>query len=90
MWPARRPCVEYAEQHRRIATAISNLADVVETADRTKVLPLVGFKSSEERYRNYHRTDPIRPFCRRYIDPKPDMLRHDFAGHVLDESQVDR
>lgn len=82
--------VEYAEQHRRIATAISNLTDVIETAERTKVLTLVGFNSSEERYRNYYRTDPTRPFCQRYIDPKLAMLRRDFARYVLDGSQKNR
>jgi len=78
--------VQDAEQHHRTATAISGLMDAVETAERTKVLTLVGFKSSEQRYRNYYRTDPTRPFCRRYIDPKLAMIRRAFAHHVSEES----
>jgi peptide-methionine (S)-S-oxide reductase len=78
--------VRDTEQHRRTATAISGLMDAVKTAERTKALTLIGFKSSEQRYRNYCRTDPARPFCRRYIDPKLAMIRRAFAHHVSEES----
>jgi len=71
-----------ADQRHRTDTAITRLAKDVDTAARTKVLLLVGFRSSEERYRNYYRTDPTRPFCRRYIDPKLVAIRRDFARHV--------
>ena len=50
----------------------------------TKVLPLVDFKSSDERFHNYYLTDPDRPFCKTYIDPKLAKLRRDF-GNFLSE-----
>ena len=48
----------------------------------TQVLPLVGFRRSDPRFRNYYRTDPERPFCRTYIDPKLAMLRACYSAHV--------
>jgi peptide-methionine (S)-S-oxide reductase len=74
-----------ADQWHRADTVITRLRHEVDSAVRTKVLPLVGFRSSEERYRNYYRTDPTRPFCQRYIDPKLVGIRRDFARHVLSE-----
>ncbi len=55
---------------------------------RTMVLPFIGFKPSETRYQNYYRTDPDRPFCRRYIDPKLDYIRRHFAGIALPADTV--
>ena len=51
----------------------------------TLVLPFAGFKASDERYQNYYRTDPNRPFCRRYIDPKLDFIRKHFSENALPE-----
>lgn len=75
--------VEGDDQRQRAEAAIARLGPDVDTAARTQVLPLIGFRPSEERYRNYYRTDPIRPFCQRYIDPKLAVIRRDFAAHVL-------
>ncbi len=52
----------------------------------TQVLPLVDFKSSEERFRNYYASDPDRPFCRTYIDPKLTLLRRDYADRVREDA----
>lgn len=48
----------------------------------TRVLPLVAFRASEERFQNYHVKQAGGPFCTRYIDPKLDRLRVEFAAHV--------
>lgn len=48
----------------------------------TLILPFRDFTPSEDRYQDYYRTDPNRPFCRRYIDPKLDFLRAQFADMV--------
>ena len=34
-----------------------------------------GFKPSDKRFRSYYETDPERPFCKTYIDPKLELLR---------------
>lgn len=45
----------------------------------TNILPFVAFKSSDERFHNYYQTDPDRPFCKAYIDPKLATLRKLYA-----------
>lgn len=59
----------------------------------TKVLSYNDFRPSEERYQNYYRTDPDRPFSRCYIDPKLAVLRQRFAAHfsnpVVSDSRCD-
>lgn len=48
----------------------------------TRVLPHVAFKPSDARFQNYYASDPARPFCRTYIDPKLKLLRKRFAASV--------
>ena len=48
----------------------------------TKVFSFGDFKASREEIRNYYQTDPERPFCKRYIDPKLKMLGKEFAGYL--------
>ena len=48
----------------------------------TEVLPFRAFKASDERFHDYYRTDPERPFCKTYIDPKLDLIRREFASQV--------
>ena len=47
----------------------------------TRALPFVAFRENEETYRAYYRKRPNAPFCRRYIDPKLDLLRREFSEH---------
>jgi peptide-methionine (S)-S-oxide reductase len=43
----------------------------------TRVLPFAGFTPSLPEHQDYYRSDPERPFCRRYIAPKLRRLRRD-------------
>lgn len=52
----------------------------------TQVLPFVDFKISDEHFRNYYETNPERPFCKRYIDPKLDLIRKNFSTQVVAET----
>lgn len=45
----------------------------------TMVLEHAGFKPSDERFQNYYATDPGRPFCKTYIDPKLQLIREQYA-----------
>lgn len=47
----------------------------------TSVLRFERFKASDDRFHNYYYTDPSRPFCTTYIDPKLALLRQRFAKH---------
>jgi peptide-methionine (S)-S-oxide reductase len=53
----------------------------------TAILPFRAFRPSETKYQNYYRTDPERPFCKRYIDPKLQLLKQKFAEQVETNSQ---
>ena len=75
-----------AEQRAVAELAIDQFASASREAPRTLVLAFVGFEPSEPRYRNYYRTDPQRPFCRRYIDPKLDFIRRHFTDNALPEA----
>jgi peptide-methionine (S)-S-oxide reductase len=66
-------------QHAEAAKSIAQFALAQDEIARTTVLPLVGFKPSDARYQNYYRTDPKRPFCRLYIDPKLQYIREHFS-----------
>ncbi|MEL6829151.1 MAG: peptide-methionine (S)-S-oxide reductase [Pseudomonadota bacterium] len=50
----------------------------------TQILPLSDFSHSDERFQNYYKTNPERPFCQRYIDPKLAVIRERFAKHVIE------
>ncbi|MCV0428957.1 MAG: peptide-methionine (S)-S-oxide reductase [Roseibium sp.] len=52
----------------------------------TRVLPFAGFKASDARFRNYYATDPERPFCKTYIDPKLAMLRREYSNVLKEEA----
>ena len=50
----------------------------------TRVLTRRAFRPSAERFRDYYATDPSRPFCRTYVDPKLTLLRERFATRLPD------
>ena len=49
----------------------------------TRVLPLVGFKSSEPGRRAYLEKNKGNQFCERYIEPKLDKLRDEYPHFVV-------
>lgn len=46
----------------------------------TRVLAFNGFRASDERFHNYYLTNPDRPFCKRHIDPKLQLIRQRFRS----------
>lgn len=77
----------YDEQQRQYAiNSIATLQRDFDEPIETRVLPFRDFKPSEDRYKNYYATDPERPFCRRYIDPKLDFIRRNFEGIITPSS----
>ena len=48
----------------------------------TEVLEFDDFRQSDTRYHNYYENDPELPFCRRYIDPKLELVRRRFSKSV--------
>jgi len=48
----------------------------------TQVLQVVDFELSMDRYRNYYKKDPGKPFCVNRIDPKLAILRRNFSSYM--------
>lgn len=51
----------------------------------TQVLPFGEFKASETMFQNYYASNPEKPFCKTYIDPKIALLLEKFNGAVNKE-----
>ncbi len=73
-------------QYDEAATVLQRLRTICATEFVTRVLHHRGFKSSDSRFHGYYASDPDRPFCRTYIDPKLAKLRTQF-GRLLNESR---
>ncbi|TRO66487.1 peptide-methionine (S)-S-oxide reductase [Christiangramia sabulilitoris] len=54
-----------------------------QTEDRliTRPIRIKDFKASRPEIINYYKTDPERPFCKTYIEPKLKILRNEFEEH---------
>lgn len=57
-------------QAEAVAVAIAANQPDFDAPILTEVVRLARFRENVPRYRNYYRTDPGRPFCRRFIAPK--------------------
>lgn len=73
--------VDEAQQARALDT-LAALAPGFDAPLVTQALPLRGFKASDARFHDYYASDPERPFCRTYIDPKLAVLRERFARRL--------
>jgi len=47
-----------------------------------KVYPFLQFKPSRKQLLNYYYSDPNKPFCERFIEPKLKLLLKDFGRHI--------
>jgi len=75
----------YAFDEDQAKTAASNLRSLQKEFDEplvTEVLTFRDFKASDERFHDYYLSNPDRPFCKTYIDPKLDLIRRNFASQV--------
>ena len=71
------------EQQRRYA--INKIEELEPEYDKpivTRVLPLVSFIDSPERYKNYYQNHVDGEFCQRFIDPKLALLKRQFKDQV--------
>jgi len=69
-------------QARRARAALNLEADDFDRPLITQVLPSRDFKASDPQVQNYYATQPDRPFCTTYIDPKLAKIRRDFAAYA--------
>lgn len=66
---------EDAAEAKRI---LEKLQEEFSEAIVTQVLPFRSFKASREDIQNYYKKHPEAPFCKRYIEPKLEVLRSRF------------
>ncbi|QYF87552.1 peptide-methionine (S)-S-oxide reductase [Brevundimonas sp. PAMC22021] len=75
-----------AAQAEACVAALDRLQPGFDAPLITQVLPFRAFQASDARFRNYYATDPDRPFCRTYIEPKLAMLRRRFGTNSVTPS----
>jgi peptide-methionine (S)-S-oxide reductase len=51
----------------------------------TQILPFVAFKPSQDDFTNYYYSNPNKPFCEQYINPKLKLLLRDFSAYAEKE-----
>ncbi|MFY0630329.1 MAG: peptide-methionine (S)-S-oxide reductase [Flavobacteriaceae bacterium] len=73
------------KQQEDIENRLTQFQETSEQKIITQVLPFGEFKASEEMFQNYYRTNPEKPFCKTYIDPKIALLLEKFSGSVKKE-----
>lgn len=75
----------YNDEQYAFAKAQLDLLQSMQTEKYiTQVLYLEHFRPSREAIQNYYQKDPKRPFCKRYISPKLDLLRIKYADVFAD------
>ncbi|MFT4838183.1 MAG: peptide-methionine (S)-S-oxide reductase [Nonlabens sp.] len=63
------------ELKNRIEVIIISLSQKRKQTYITKVLALESFEPSRESIQNYYQTRPEAPFCKRYIEPKLELVK---------------
>ncbi|MFD2565170.1 peptide-methionine (S)-S-oxide reductase [Aquimarina rubra] len=76
-----RSAIYYFDIHQKSASE-NHLKDLNKNFENkliTKVLEFNKFKSSRKELLDYYKTNPEKPFCKRYIHPKLDLLREKYS-----------
>ena len=63
-------------------TAVEQLQSDFNSPIITQVLPYADFTINREELLNYYYSDPARPFCENYINPKLKMLMEKFSKEI--------
>lgn len=63
-----------SQQAEAVTEALRRLQGEFDAPLVTRVLPMVAFRPSDARYRDYYKQRPERPFCQTYIRPKLDTV----------------
>ncbi len=71
-----------SEQFKSVSEHLKALQFEFEEELVTQALMFRKFESSRPEIQNYYKTDPNRPFCKRFIDPKLEYLQKRFTGYL--------
>lgn len=70
------------EQSLKANRILNELNNIQDKEIITKVYAFGNFKASRKQIRNYYKTDPERPFCKLYIEPKLKILKESFDNYL--------
>ncbi|PKA98905.1 peptide-methionine (S)-S-oxide reductase [Flavobacteriaceae bacterium MAR_2009_75] len=76
------------EQHRKAEKVVKRLQSKFHLPLVTKVLPFARFKPSADQFKNYYSKNPEKPFCKRYIDPKLELLQERFSKKLVGKKSI--
>ncbi|MBY6190429.1 peptide-methionine (S)-S-oxide reductase [Microbulbifer agarilyticus] len=80
----------FTEQQREIAQeALRKFQNDFADPLITEVLPCHAFRSSDPQHTNYYSSDPQRPFCQKYIEPKLQLLQRKFLDGLKKRKDSD-
>ena len=71
-------------QKKEVEKLLEELQQEFEETIITQVLPYQKFKASREEIQNYYLNNPEKPFCKKYINPKLELLKKEFSNFVKD------
>jgi peptide-methionine (S)-S-oxide reductase len=79
-----RSAVYYFSQHEKEKSQkiIKELQFNFEDKIITQILEFKKFKPSIKEFQNYYQSNPDRPFCENYINPKLHFLLQNFSNHL--------
>tara|TARA_B100000795_G_C22803943_1_gene443639 strand:- start:3397 stop:3939 length:543 start_codon:yes stop_codon:yes gene_type:complete len=79
-----RSAIYYFSQHEKEKSQkiIKELQFDFEDKIITQILEFKRFKPSIEEFQNYYQSNPDKPFCENYINPKLQFLLQNFSNHV--------
>lgn len=82
-----RSAIYYFETTQQIIakTIISELQPNFDAPIVTKIIPYNGFKPSREAITNYYYSNPKKPFCEQFINPKLKLILHKFSKYAVKE-----
>lgn len=66
-------------QQKEISKTLSELQIGFQDKIITQVLPFVSFKASRDEITNYYYSNPKKPFCEQFINPKLKLLLREFS-----------
>ncbi|MDX6748042.1 peptide-methionine (S)-S-oxide reductase [Polaribacter sp. PL03] len=79
-----RSAIYYFTQQQKEATLqlIEKFQESFNDKIITKTLEFKGFKPSSEEFQNYYQSNPNKPFCKTYINPKLRLLLQKFSKNI--------
>ncbi len=82
-----RSAIYYYDQAQQqfVSELLATLQTKFEEKIITQVLPFIAFKASREAITNYYYSNPQKPFCEQFINPKLKLLLTEFSEYTAKE-----